>query len=547
MLQRAQTGLQWGGDLRLAALIDIRAGERFDAEVAVRRHDGDLFVVENGRSQPLGLTDVELSLSAHDGVWLVKPLFTGSTVGTISGAVTVRTTPQRRWPAPDAPIDGAVQVQVPDLGVWARWVPPGWRLAGELSSTAGVGGRFGAPEYTGELRGSGIAVRNLLQGLEFSDGDFLIALKGDRAEIERMSIRGGDGTLTAEGRATFGSAPGAELKVTAQRFRVLGRIDRQLVTSGNASLTLRPDRLRLEGSVGIDSGLFDISRSDAPSLDDDVTVRRESASEAATGEPPQLSPFARAAVVAIDIDLGDKLLLRGRGIDTRLAGQLKISTPGGRMSVNGTVRSEGGTYAAYRQKLEIERGVIAFSGPVGNPRLDILALRPNLDVRVGVSITGNALTPRVRLYSEPDMSETDKLSWLVLGRGPDGLGRADIALIQGAAMALLAGEGEGPSDQVLRAIGLDELSVRQTDGDVRETVISLGKQLNQRWYIGYERGVNAAAGSWQVIYRVAQRFTVRVQSGQDNSLDLIWTWRFGEVPLGLGVPATMPKSAKPPP
>jgi translocation and assembly module TamB len=453
----------------------------------------------------------------------------------------------RRWPAADAPIDGAVQVQVPDLGVWARWVPPGWRLAGELSSTAGVGGRFGAPEYTGELRGSGIAVRNLLQGLEFSDGELLIALKGDRAEIERMSIRGGDGTLTAEGQATFGSAPGAQLKVTAQRFRVLGRIDRQLVTSGNASLTLRPDRLRLEGSVGIDSGLFDISRSDAPSLDDDVTVRRESASEAATGEPPQLSPFARAAVVAIDIDLGDKLLLRGRGIDTRLAGQLKISTPGGRMSVNGTVRSEGGTYAAYRQKLEIERGVIAFSGPVGNPRLDILALRPNLDVRVGVSITGNALTPRVRLYSEPDMSETDKLSWLVLGRGPDGLGRADIALIQGAAMALLAGEGEGPSDQVLRAIGLDELSVRQTDGDVRETVISLGKQLNQRWYIGYERGVNATTGSWQVIYRVAQRFTVRVQSGQDNSLDLIWTWRFGEVPLGLGVPATMPKSTKPPP
>ena len=26
---------------------------------------------------------------------------------------------------------------------------------------------------------------------------------------------------------------------------------------------------------------------------------------------------------------------------------------------------------------------------VDNPRLDVLALRPNLDVRVGVSITGN--------------------------------------------------------------------------------------------------------------------------------------------------------------
>ncbi len=49
-----------------------------------------------------------------------------------------------------------------------------------------------------------------------------------------------------------------------------------------------------------------------------------------------------------------------------------------------------GTYAAYGQKLEIDRGAIAFTGAVENPRLDIEATRPNLDVRVGVAITGTA-------------------------------------------------------------------------------------------------------------------------------------------------------------
>ena len=146
-------------------------------------------------------------------------------------------------------------------------------------------------------------------------------------------------------------------------------------------------------------------------------------------------------------------------------------------------------------------------------------MRPNLDVRVGVAITGTAVNPRVRLFSEPEMSDIDKLSWLVLGRASDGLGRADTALLQRAALALLAGEGEGPTDQLTRAIGLDELSVRQTDGDVRETVISLGKQLSRRWYVGYERSLNATAGTWQLIYRIAQRFTLRAQSGVDNS----WT------------------------
>jgi translocation and assembly module TamB len=199
------------------------------------------------------------------------------------------------------------------------------------------------------------------------------------------------------------------------------------------------------------------------------------------------------------------------------------------MAVNGTVSTVGGTYAAYGQKLAIERGQVTFNGPVENPRLDIEATRPHLDLRVGVLVTGTALNPRVRLFSEPEMAEVDKLSWLVLGRAGDNLGRTDTALLQRAALALWAGEGEGLSDQFTHAIGLDELSLRQTDGTdggVRETVISLGKQISQRWYVGYERSLNATAGSWQLIYRIAQRFTVRAQTGKDNSLDVIWTWRW---------------------
>ena len=152
--------------------------------------------------------------------------------------------------------------------------------------------------------------------------------------------------------------------------------------------------------------------------------------------------------------------------------------------------------------------------------------------RVGAAVVGSsgAANPRVRLFSEPELSEIDKLSWLVLGRASDGLGRTDTALLQRAALALLSGDREGPTDQLTKAIGLDEVSVRQTDGEVRETVVSLGKQLSRRWYVGYERGLNATTGTWQLIYRIAQRFTLRAQSGDDSSLDVIWTWRLNETP-----------------
>jgi translocation and assembly module TamB len=125
------------------------------------------------------------------------------------------------------------------------------------------------------------------------------------------------------------------------------------------------------------------------------------------------------------------------------------------------------------------------------------------------------------------MADTDKLSWLVLGRAPDSLGRNEAALLQQAALALLSGEGEGPTGNFLQAIGLDELSLRQQEeGNVRETVVSLGKQISQRWYVGYERSLSATTGNWQLIYRAAQRFTVRAQSGAETSIDAIWTWRW---------------------
>jgi translocation and assembly module TamB len=242
----------------------------------------------------------------------------------------------------------------------------------------------------------------------------------------------------------------------------------------------------------------------------------------------------------VAVDLGEQLRVRGHGLDTRLAGSLRITNPAGRLAVNGAIDARSGTYAAYAQKLEIARGTVTFQGPPDNPRLDVLAVRPNIDQRVGVLISGSALAPRVRLWSEPDLPDQDKLSWLMLGRASEGLGRNDTALLQRAALALLAGEGTAPTDALLKQLGIDELTVAQREGDVRDTVITLGKQLSRRWFVGYERGVNATTGTWQLIYRAAQRLTVRAQSGLENSLDVIWVWRLQETPAAASVPKSAP-------
>lgn len=537
LLARAQPGMGWQGDLRLRARIDIHAAEKMEADLVFERADGDLQIAGNEGRQALGLAEFRLAVSAHEGLWSFKPVVRGSSLGEITGELRVRSSPQRRWPLPNTPIEGQLQARVADIGIWSGWVPPGWRLAGELRSTAMLSGEFGKPLFDGELKGSGLAVRNLLQGVNVSKGEVRLKLAGDTATIEHFTLQGGDGSAELSGSARLTGKPEARLALKAERFRVLGRVDRMLTASGNAEVVMNAERTQVDGKFSVDEALYDASRADAPTLDDDVTVRRERApeEEAAANGTAGAPRSKRSFALGLDIDLGQKTHIRGRGLDAKLTGQLRLTTPNNRLAISGTINANDGTYAAYGQKLEIERGVVAFGGPPDNPRLDVVALRPNIDLRVGVLITGNLRSPRVRLFAEPELSDAEKLSWLVLGRAPDGLGRTDTALLQRAAVALLAGEGEAPTDRLMKSLGIDEVSLRQSDGDVRETVVAVGKQLSRNWYVGYERGVNATTGSWQLIYRLAQRLTVRAQSGLDSALDVIWTWRVQETPADAGM------------
>ncbi len=558
LLARAQPTLGWRGDLRLVARLQIRAAEKFDADVVFERQDGDLAVSTGDaapappaatsqtppptrlqallQSQALGLTEFKLALAAHDGVWTFTPSLHGKTLGDIDGKVRVQSTPERRWPLPESPITGQAQLRVADIGIWGTWVPPGWRLTGEIRSMANIAGNFGEPLYTGELTGTGLGVRNLLQGVNVTDGQIAMTLRGDTAQVDNFTLKGGDGSINIVGGVVLGRKPQVLMQVKAERFRALGRVDRQIIASGNAALILDADQCRLEGQVRIDEGLFDASRSGAPTLDDDVVVRRPGqVADLVVDNSATNTKARRYCNLALGLDMGQQLRVKGRGLDTELRGQLRVTGQNARPIINGTISTENGTYAAYGQKLKIERGIVAFAGIPDNPRLDILALRPNIDQRVGVAITGPLQTLRVRLFSEPELSDQEKLAWLVLGRAPDTLGRNDIALLQRAAIALLAGEGEAPTDALMKSLGIDDITLRQGEGNLKETVVGIGKQINERLYLGYERGVNATTGTWQLTYRIARSFTLRAQSGLDNAVDLNWTWRLQETPKDASV------------
>ena len=434
------------------------------------------------------------------------------------------------WPA-TAPLSGEVQAKLPRIGVWSLLAPPGWRLRGSLVANVVVGGTRGDPQLTGTLSADDLALRSVVDGVEMQGGRLRLRLEGKRVVIDEFTLHGSGpdgGTLSAKGEGALTSG-GPQATITAEltKLRASIRSDRQLTVSGNVSATRDANGTRVEGNLHVDQASIVLPDQSTPKLSDDVVVRNAAAPitrrEAAAQEEAAKKPSDQLQV-AIEVDLGDDFHVQGMGVDTRLRGTVAITgTSIAQPRIVGVIRAGGGEYRAYGQRLEIERGIIRFTGPVDNPAIDVLAIRPNITQRVGVQVTGTALAPFVRLYSDPDLPDAEKLAWLVTGRAAPATG-AESALVQQAALALLASRSGGGKQGIAASLGLDELSFRREGSEGPS--VTLGKRLSRNFYAAYERGLSGAMGTLYIFYDVTRRLTVRGQAGERTAVDLIYTLEF---------------------
>jgi translocation and assembly module TamB len=280
--------------------------------------------------------------------------------------------------------------------------------------------------------------------------------------------------------------------------------------------------LEITGDIRIDRARIDLPKKEGPTLSNDVVVvGREQ-------PPSRQSSLPFTPQVKVNIDFGDRFFLKGQGVDARLTGRIALNaTETGLPVARGEVRVAEGSYAAYGQRLQIDKGVLTFNGPIDNPALDILALRKNQQVQAGVAITGTVLNPVVKLVSIPEVPDSDKLAWLVLGHGLDQAGGKDFDLLNAAASSILArGESVSLQSQIAGRAGLDEFRV-SGQGQLEDTIVTLGKKLSSDVYVAYQRSVSGTTNVFTVKYKLSQRWSVQTQnSPTGTAADLLFTFAF---------------------
>ena len=544
-------GLGVQSSLRLDGHWDVQLGSTVQATLQLARAGGDL-QLQTDTDTPLdaGVQRAQLQLNAEGEQINARLQWDSASAGQVDAQASTRLSRNAdgwQW-SEDAPLNGQLQAQLPNVGVLSLLAPPGWRIQGSVQAKARITGTRAAPQWQGDIAADDLALRSLLDGVDLQRGRLRAQWQGERLMIQELRLHGGSasgayiagpsgnltpspqdgGTLTASGALAWGAdGLSMDLRAQAQALQVLVRADRQMSVSGDLRAQLRQRQLTLRGALTTDRATLLLPEAGAPTLGDDVHVVRAGdadASERGARVQPALPPD-----IDLTLDLGRDFALQGSGLTTRLAGQLRIvsnAATQGQPQITGEITTVKGRYRAWGQMLDIEHGLIRFSGAYDNPALDILALRPQISMRAGVQVTGTARRPRVQLYSEPDLPDAEKLAWVVLGRSSSGDG-AQAAVLQQAALALLSG-GTDNSGAIAQRLGLDEIGIKGPGSDegLDGAALTLGKRISSKLYISYEHSLSGAMGVLYIFYDLSRKLTLRGQTGEQSAVDLIFTLRY---------------------
>lgn len=533
------------GDLTLGAAwsVDMRAPQANGAapslagNVRVFRERGDAIV---GGDTPvaLGLRQFEASADVAGSSLRVRLDLDGARTGRAQVEANAQMLNGRL--ESDSPLRMTANADMPSIA-WLASLSgqPGLELDGALRLALSAGGTIGRPSLNGNIDGDRLAVRWAEQGVRLQNGELRAQLGGDQLRLERLTFQGRQGGASASGFVRFADGqPTAELRLVADKLEALSRPDRTVVLSGQASLVRDASRFALEGKFRADRALIEFAPTGGPTMSDDVIVLGRGA------DKPTPTTREKEVPLTVDLtaDLGDEFRLRALGIDATLAGSARVRMTGaGQPRINGTIRAVTGTYAAYGQRLSIERAVLTFSGPFDNPSLDVLAVRKRpegeqlseTNVEAGVQVRGTAQSPVARLVSTPNVSDSDKLSWLVLGHGMESASGSEKDVLTAAAGALLGGKGGtgGFQTKLATSLGVDEVGLKQRDmgsdaSALESTVVTVGKRISSRAYLSFEQGASTASSLVSLRYKLTPRISLRFQTGTNSALDVLYSWAF---------------------
>lgn len=412
------------------------------------------------------------------------------------------------------PLTGVAQVETSTLGFIALLVDPIDRAEGKLDAELVLGGTLGAPQFNGSLDLSEGQFDLYQINMRLRDVTVKAKLAANRLDLEG-SARAGDGSAKVTGDIEWREGlPYGKLTLAGEDFRVANVPEASVLASPDLNFAIDGRRIHVTGEVKLPYARLDpadVTNAVFPSADEEIVGEREN------------DPSKQFIVTTeVRITLGDRVTIDTFGLSGRLSGSVLARTNDEDIARGtGELNIDEGKYVAFGRKLDVERGRLIFSnGPLADPGIDIRASKEFPDVTAGANVRGTLRAPRLTLFSDPQVSQSQILSLLLAGGSLQSVQSQDSSGGRGG-NALAVQGGAILAQQLGSYVGLEDVSLESTLSN--DTSLVLGKYLTPRLYVSYGISLTEAINTVKMRYTLGDRWTVKFESGQQQSADLEYT------------------------
>jgi translocation and assembly module TamB len=220
------------------------------------------------------------------------------------------------------------------------------------------------------------------------------------------------------------------------------------------------------------------------------------------------------------------LRIRGFGGEIRPKGSVRVMLErSGVLIGRGTIDIEEGRYTGYGQQLTIRKGQAIFNGPLNQPFINLEAVRQVDTVVAGIRVTGPASEPVATLFSEPAMSDSQILYYIIAGKAPGTGTEDDNTAVRNALLSVGLMGGQPLARDIASKVGIDDLQMA-TAGSGQETAVTLSGYINPRTYLQYGISVFQPVNTLTVRYRLRDNLFLEAVNGIASALDLLYAFEF---------------------
>ncbi len=404
-------------------------------------------------------------------------------------------------------LSGRVEFKLADMAQFEGISEALGKLSGNISGAFELAGTQAAPLIRGDLKGDKLSAEIPAAGIILKDGALNVNAAQDKFLLSG-SLSSGGGKLEFTG--AYSPKQDKErvlLQITGDRVLLVDIPSARVIGSPDLKLTHDGKLIRVTGKMTVPEANVQLDRFESS------VVRSNDVVIVDAPPVPQDAPI-RADVAIV---LGENVLLKGFGLNGKLAGSLKIRERPNKPSTGRGEIQVTGTYKAYGQDLLIERGKLLFAAsPLEDPGLDIRAVRKIDKIKAGVQVRGTAKQPELTVWSDPVFEQSEVLSYIVLGRGLKGASGADSALVNQAANALGTAGGNLLAKGIGQRIGL-ELGV-ETLSEIGGPAFTAGRYLSPRLYIGYGQGLFNPQTLFILRYKLFDSYEIEALSGREQKI-----------------------------